>query len=730
MTPAPTASTTSPAPTTPAPAPTPTTAAPNAPNPQTNPTIATPATPTDATQPHVNMFAKILTGLTGGPVRTVNPDGSVTTKAASAPSAAKMLVASALAGLFAPKSYRETPFGPALDKGATASNAFGAGAAANQNVRAQAQSLSDEQQSRKLMTLQNNAKLLQMQVASSHLKHQMLDDMNADGQKFLQPFTDYEMTRAADAPSAFLAQGLRDTAILKPGSQFKLTDSNVVADGVVQVYNPETKEYEPHPTYSVLNPALKDIQLPEDVTKKLSEINPQYADIYKSTGGNVRLPVTAYVSAMHEYQTVTQGEHILNTLSQALNGDKAKQLDLSSVVKANRGQTLAALNQVEAAVSAGNTPGLRADNLLDTILKTPNGDKLLDLLGLTPSQADEKIQDISNERARKAALAKEGGIGDKAPADPKMIQEITDSANRLPKDQRDAIMSGVNPNGLTVGEAEKLKDKILDSVNKNREFAAKNPSTPDSTSTTKSYANEWVDKNGTHYDLNDPIYNMVEGGQDPSQLTKRGKNYDANLKKANDYSFARYGKTFDLAKAQEDYKYANAKSTQDTLRLLRSLTGEDNKNAGGTLSQLQSQFDALGNTRVPKMNELENWISQNEGKPEVTNFASTILGVSDEMGKILGGGVATDSSRQEAREILDKAFSGAQGRGAIAAIRGALANRQNSLTANNRYLMKDFGQMALPQMPRQHVVPAGSFAHRTNGVIDGYKTADGKVVMF
>ena len=28
------------------------------------------------------------------------------------------------------------------------------------------------------------------------------------------------------------------------------------------------------------------------------------------------------------------------------------------------------------------------------------------------------------------------------------------------------------------------------------------------------------------------------------------------------------------------------------------------------------------------------------------------------------------------------------------------------------------------------VVPAGAFAHRTNGVIDGYKTADGKVVMF
>jgi hypothetical protein len=84
------------------------------------------------------------------------------------------------------------------------------------------------------------------------------------------------------------------------------------------------------------------------------------------------------------------------------------------------------------------------------------------------------------------------------------------------------------------------------------------------------------------------------------------------------------------------------------------------------------------------------------GKPEVTNFGATLLGVSDEMGKILGGGVATDSSRPEARHILDKAFSQAQGQGAINSIRGALANRQNSLTAGNRYLMKQYGQMTVP----------------------------------
>jgi len=211
------------------------------------------------------------------------------------------------------------------------------------------------------------------------------------------------------------------------------------------------------------------------------------------------------------------------------------------------------------------------------------------------------------------------------------------------------------------------------------------------------FQNDWQDpKSGKHYDLSNPILNMVEGNQDPSQLTKRGKNYDANLKLANDYSFARYGRTFDPAQAATDFKYANQKSTQDTLKLVQSLTGEGGLNNTGTLKQLQDQFNALGNTRIPKINDLKNWASQNTGSPAVTNFASTLLGVSDEMGKILGGGVATDSSRQEAQEILDKAFSQQQGKGAIHSIRSAMANRYNSLVGNNRYLAKQFGKIVNP----------------------------------
>jgi len=194
--------------------------------------------------------------------------------------------------------------------------------------------------------------------------------------------------------------------------------------------------------------------------------------------------------------------------------------------------------------------------------------------------------------------------------------------------------------------------------------------------------------------------NMVEGNEDPTQMTKRSKSYNQDLKMANAYSFARYGKPFDLAQAQSDYKYATAGGTQNTLKLLQSLTG-DNKNNSGTFKQLEDRFNDLGNTQIPKVNNIFNWLSTNAGRPGIPAFDATLLGVADEYGKILGGGVATDSSRNEAKEIINKAFSDQQGKAALNAIRGTLANRQNAMVGDNRYLAKQYGKMDQPGQPGQ-----------------------------
>ncbi len=232
--------------------------------------------------------------------------------------------------------------------------------------------------------------------------------------------------------------------------------------------------------------------------------------------------------------------------------------------------------------------------------------------------------------------------------------------------------------------AANLKNKVLDPP----------------TSNTSQFPNQWTDpKTGLNYDLSHPSATLVEGRLDPSQLTKRAVGaggYNSTLEAANNYSMARYGNPFDFAKASTDYGYAKSFRAQDTLKLVQSLTGDNNKNDAGSIGQLQNQLKALGNTPIPKINDLKNWAMKNAGQPGVTDFQATMLGVADEMGRILGGGVATDSSRQEANAIIDKGFSMAQGEGAIKAIRGLFANRYNAVIGKNTYLNNWYGKMANP----------------------------------
>jgi len=302
-----------------------------------------------------------------------------------------------------------------------------------------------------------------------------------------------------------------------------------------------------------------------------------------------------------------------------------------------------------------------------------------------------------------------------------MTNDMVDAYNNAAMTKMQQWQTSQNEADLKKSEAEKNRaeaSKAPSEITKNKAETSKANAeagkAAEETAQLKTAGSAGRKTDGTWDPASLPV-SVVEGNMDPSQLSKRSKSYDADLEAANQYSLERYGQPFDIAKASEDYKYANQKSTQDTLRLLHSLTG-GNDNMGGTLAQLQKQFEALDNTSIPKLNEIGNWIDQNRGKPAITNFGATLLGVSDEMGKILGGGVATDSSRAEAREILDKAFSGEQGRGAIRAVRGALANRQNALTESNRYLTKQFGQMSQP--PRAVV---------QNGRVVGY-TTDGKTM--
>jgi len=57
------------------------------------------------------------------------------------------------------------------------------------------------------------------------------------------------------------------------------------------------------------------------------------------------------------------------------------------------------------------------------------------------------------------------------------------------------------------------------------------------------------------WNVNSLPVSLVEGNLDPSQLSKRSADYNTKLQQANEYSMAKYGRPFDIAQAQADYRY-------------------------------------------------------------------------------------------------------------------------------------------------------------------------------
>jgi hypothetical protein len=209
---------------------------------------------------------------------------------------------------------------------------------------------------------------------------------------------------------------------------------------------------------------------------------------------------------------------------------------------------------------------------------------------------------------------------------------------------------------------------------------------------------------------------------DPSQLSKRSKNYNQALIAANDYSMKTLGKPFDIAQAGTDYKYANQQGTKNTLNMIRGMT-----EPGGAIDIANKAAAALPQFDSGVANKVFNATATQFGSTEATNFHTAMLGLADEYSKVMGGGVSSDTGRQQALDILKNNYSKGQLQGAINIMRQDIAARSKAMIGDNRYLQNEYGEKKgenAPQAPPQgatHAVVVG-------GKIVGY-TADGKTLL-
>jgi hypothetical protein len=196
---------------------------------------------------------------------------------------------------------------------------------------------------------------------------------------------------------------------------------------------------------------------------------------------------------------------------------------------------------------------------------------------------------------------------------------------------------------------------------------------------------------------------LVEGTVDPSQLSKRGSTYNAQLEDANRYSLSKYGKPFDIAKAQQDYTYAKNTQTQNTLRMINGMT-----EPGGAIQIAADAAKNLPQFNSATLNKVFNAAATEFGNAQASNFHTAMLGLADEYSKVMGGGISSDTGRQQSLDLLRAAYSKGQLAGAISIMQRDLAARKSAIVGDNRYLQRQFGGSPARTSGGQAGPPAGA----------------------
>lgn len=107
---------------------------------------------------------------------------------------------------------------------------------------------------------------------------------------------------------------------------------------------------------------------------------------------------------------------------------------------------------------------------------------------------------------------------------------------------------------------------------------------------------------------------------------------------------------------------------------------------GGTLDQLEVAGKNLGNTQIPAYNSLANLRKAALGQGPQAAYAAAILGVADDYSKVMTGGQGSDTSRQQALDIISKNLSPEGRQAAIAQIKQAVTSQRNGRIGTNPYL--------------------------------------------
>ncbi len=413
------------------------------------PTPNAPTTPTPTPTPHEmhrSLYQRALSIL-APPTRYLDAQGN---PQQTRPSLSNSILSGAIAGLLTPTTYRQGTFGPIADTQQTAANAFAAGKQQRQEQDDKVQKQVDDMQARKLQTVANNtaamhsyASMMQAQAAAekegaeaeaAQTKNwQSIADQNQA--TIIASADEYDNNRSnPDAPRARLASSMTMDELLASPFKDKMTSQLMVQDGTRNVYDPATRRSHVVPTWTVLNPDIK-FKLNQAAVERAARINPSFGNnLFDTSGGDVRMSLGRYASVMHQVISVDHAEDLLQTVADSKDPDLMKlgirgnvEGRLAGVVR-NDPSALKSLMEFENAGAAGGDTAAKMNRLL----QSGGGDAIFKALGTDRDAVQNYVDTISNRKLSAQQLAKEGGMGDKAPAAPEQIKGLVDSIRTNP----------------------------------------------------------------------------------------------------------------------------------------------------------------------------------------------------------------------------------------------------------------------------------------------------------
>lgn len=635
------------------------------------PQAAAPSGQPTPQQPHPvsKMFDNILKTISGGPIMVTDP---VTGQRREIPqtkgSMARAITAAALAGLFTPNSYRQSAFGgQVVDQGSTMAAAGRAGMDARAQREQKAQQYTDEQQARKLMTLQNNAHQVTLSAAMAHQKGESFDQVIAANDKYLAPVHELEKTLGMDKVWT-VPGGMTAAEVLASGHN--LSDNNVIATGKKFV-NDANGIPQPELTYGILRNDFA-LKLPQEITDELAKFDQRFENVYKATGGNVVLPINAYVNRVQMGNRLINAENFLSRVNKQVNGDDAKSIDLVAAFKANPSKYEGALEELEHDMAAGTGRDEGTDDhLVNQMRTTPGGTALLGLIG-DVNKTDKWAQDSEAERERKyqqeLSMGKAAGKYMYQPITGTTAPGITADPNQPPARRTQA-------------------QSVLDIIAMQKERVARAENTI---------------RAG---DPNEAGRLMAEGDLTLSELKSRGSTpgfITKSVTAANAYAQA-HGFAYNAQEADAEFKIAGNEQNVSYFSAANSLIKPN-----GTIDQLLAAHAALGNTRIPIFNSWKDAIEFQAGDPALSNFMQVAIGVADEYATVMSKG------NQPGQELLltqlnsmSNKLNNNQMAGLAAGMRGTVNAQVTARIGNNRILGTMYGSQiqSLNPQPKPVVVP-------------------------